>query len=341
MKADTGTLSAPLTVNWTLSYRCNFGCQHCYSREQKEDRLSVGNIRKAVNILADQGVVFVNFGGGEPLVYPGLHSAASYASGCGLKVSMNSNGYLLDAREAQRITESGFTSVGISIDSPESQTHDRLRNMPGSFDKAVAALDHLGDVNIRCTVSCVINKLNRDSWRDMIELCRDHGVSALYLHNYKCSGEGAGSRDELDLSPTQWRDFYSEALEVQTEVDDVKLSFDDPIMASLEGYVSESAVPGSTCGKLSLHIKPNGDVTPCGFIPVAIGNIIKDEFSSIWFDSPVLQMMRSRTPRGKCEGCECYSSCLGGCTARVWATTGSFDNPDPHCWIRDKEDPHR
>ena len=296
--------------------------------------------RKVVSILADRGVVFVNFGGGEPLVYPGLYRVASFAAERGLNVSMNSNGYLLDAGEARRISDSGFSSVGISIDSPEGSDHDRLRNMPGSFDRALAALDNLGDVNVRCTVSCLINRLNLGNWKGMLDICRDHDVSTLYLHNYKCSGEGEGSRDELDLSPSQWKDFYREALEVQKDVDDVKLSFDDPIMASLEGYVPESAVPGSTCGKLSLHIKPNGDMTPCGFIPVAIGNILEDDFNSIWFDSPVLRQMRSRAPQGKCTGCACYSSCLGGCTARVWAMTGSFDNPDPHCWVREEKDPH-
>ncbi len=333
MRASSDVLSAPLTVNWTLSYRCNFGCRHCYSRDRTEDQLPLEDVSRIVILLAALGVVLINFGGGEPLVYPHLHHVAALASERGLNVSMNSNGYLLDGNETVRLAESGFTSVGISIDSPVASDHDQLRNMTGSFDRAVAALDNLARTGIKSTISCVINRLNLENWEGMVDLCRSHGVSTLYLHNYKCTGDALTNMDDLDLTPMQWRDFYVNALEVQKKVSDVHLSFDDPIMAALEDHRPESAVPGSTCGKLSLHIKPNGDITPCGFIPLSIGNILRDDFNSIWFESPVLMKMREKTPQGKCDGCSCYQSCLGGCTARVWALTGSFDSPDPHCWV--------
>ena len=35
--------------------------------------------------------------------------------------------------------------------------------------------------------------------------------------------------------------------------------------------------PRSRCGKLSLHLRPNGDLTPCGFIPLVLGNILRDD----------------------------------------------------------------
>ncbi|UCG38138.1 MAG: radical SAM protein, partial [bacterium] len=132
-------LSAPLTVNWSLSYRCNFTCRHCYSRTLDTPALPPERMRDVVELLADKGVVFVNFGGGEPLLVGELFDITAFAASRGIKVTMNSNGWLLDRAVSGRIRAAGFESVGISIDSPDARVHDRFRNMEGSFARAVSA----------------------------------------------------------------------------------------------------------------------------------------------------------------------------------------------------------
>ena len=75
-------------------------------------------------------------------------------------------------------------------------------------------------------------------------------------------------------------------MKAKQEVTGLEISLDDPIIASL-GMKTEtdSLVKGSVCGKLSLNIKSNGDITPCGFIPIVIGNIVKDDLKEVWFNS--------------------------------------------------------
>lgn len=330
--AITELFSAPLTFNWTLSYRCNFSCSHCYSREEAAEELATADILRIVDILVEKHVPFVNFGGGEPLIREDLFEIAAYATARGLNVSMNSNGWLLDEAAAQRLKTSGFRSVGISIDSAEADLHDDFRNMPGSFVRGVAALDALGRAGVKTTMSAVISRINYRHFRDLLQLAREHGVAQVYLHNFKCSGRGFRNREELDLSPVEWKAFYEEALQVKRETTDLAISFDDPVIASLPGYNENPLVKGSSCGKLSLHLRPNGDVTPCGFIPLVVGNILKEEFDRIWYDSPILRRMRSKEAKGKCSDCGAFDNCLGGCTARAFATTGDFNEPDPHCW---------
>lgn len=323
-------LSAPLTVNWTLSYVCNFSCRHCYSRGQTRAELPPGDVMRIVDELADCRVAFVNFGGGEPLIYPHLMEVASRAAGKGIKVSMNTNGWLMDAEAAGRIKAAGFRSVGVSLDGATPEVHDNFRSRPGSYGRALSALEHLRDAGVETTVSAVIYRENLAQYRDIVRLAAERGVKTVYLHNFKCSGRGMENREELDLSPEEWRDFYRDALGWKDEAP-AALAFDDPILALL-GRESQGAVKGSTCGKLSLHIEPDGDATPCGFIPLNVGNILKDGLKEIWKNSPILKKMREKTPTGKCAGCDAYGECLGGCTARALAVTGDFNAPDPHCW---------
>lgn len=325
-------LAAPLIVNWALSFRCNFDCLHCYSRLDKSPELSAAENIEVARRLADAGVLFVNFGGGEPLLCPDLHRVARAAADFGLRVSMNSNGSLIGPVQAHELKEAGFASVGVSIDSHDPVLHDRFRNREGSHAAAVGAARALREAGHTVTISAVISRLNFRSLTPLVELAAKLGAARLYLHNFKCSGKGLDHRFDLDLEPQEWREFYRTALEVSRGRTAVPLSFDDPIISSLDGPVTPGSIKGSTCGKMSLNLRPNGDITPCGFLPMVLGNALRDDLLTLWERSPVLAKLRHKTPKGKCRSCPSYADCLGGCTARAFAVTGDLEEPDPHCW---------
>jgi len=325
-------LQAPLTINWALNNSCNFACRHCYSREDTHDELEVDLLYACLEKVAKAGVLSVNFGGGEPLLYPNLMQIAKFASGLGLRISMNSNGWLINQSTATALKEAGFSKIGISIDSHLPTVHDSFRGVVGSHHRAVSALQHLSSVGLVTSVSTVICRINNQTIDDLVAFALDKGVGQLNFHNFKCSGLGLTHKDELDLTSEEWKVFYQAALAAKGKVSGLNISLDDPIIALLGARDVGSLVKGSVCGKLSLNIKSNGDMTPCGFIPMVIGNIVKDDLREIWRDSPLLAKMRNKQPTGKCSGCSKYDDCLGGCTARALALTGHMDSPDPHCW---------
>ena len=330
-------LSAPLSVNWTLSYACNFSCRHCYSRGITRAELPLGEVLKIVAELSRCRVAYVNFGGGEPLLYPHLFDVGRAARDLGVRPTLNTNGWLLDREAARDLRAAGFASVGVSLDGATAEIHDSFRDRPGSHARALAALDHLREMGLRSTVSAVVFRGNAASYRDIVRQAAERGAQTVYLHNFKCSGRGMTNRDELDLTPAGWRAFYEDAVAYSAEAP-AGIAFDDPILALLRPQ-GAGAVRGSTCGKLSLHIEPDGEVTPCGFIPLSAGNVLREGLETIWRDSPLLQQMREKRPEGKCRTCSTYGECMGGCTARALAASGSFNAPDPHCWREEENTP--
>ncbi|MDU0459952.1 MAG: GeoRSP system radical SAM/SPASM protein [Geobacteraceae bacterium] len=329
-------LEAPLTINWAINNSCNFACRHCYSRNDTHDELPGDVLFSCLEKVARAGVLSVNFGGGEPLMHPQLLEIASFARGLGLRVSMNSNGWLIDEQMAAALKTAGFTKVGISIDSHLPEIHDRFRGVPGSHARATAALGHLAAAGIATSISTVICHINNDTIEELVDFALRNGAGQLNFHNFKCSGLGLANKDELDLSPEEWKVFYRGALAAKAREKVLDISLDDPIIALLGARDTASMVKGSVCGKLSLNIKSNGDMTPCGFIPVVIGNIARDDLRTVWRESAVLDKMRNKKPTGKCSGCSKYEDCLGGCTARALALTGDMNSPDPHCWGSDE-----
>jgi radical SAM protein with 4Fe4S-binding SPASM domain len=88
---------------------------------------------------------------------------------------------------------------------------------------------------------------------------------------------------------------------------------------------------GCPAGTHYLGIRPNGDVTPCPYLPQFAGNLRTGALGTIWTDSDLFQRIRARTTLGgRCGDCELQAHC-GGCRARAYGVTGDVMAEDPLC----------
>src|SRR5271170_4839045 len=116
-----------------------------------------------VDDLVARGYFGVILTGGEPSLHPDLPRIARYASDRGLHVRMITNGWRLAEPEfAREMAEAGLRLVHVSIYSVRPEIEARLRGLPGTLDKAFAAIDNAHNHGIEVNVNCVINKLNAD-----------------------------------------------------------------------------------------------------------------------------------------------------------------------------------
>src|SRR5688572_16699474 len=130
----------PIVV-WNITRRCNLRCLHCYSDSDAREypgELTFDQCRRVINDLAAFGVPGVLLSGGEPLIHPRFFDIASYARERGLRLTLSTNGTLIDGDAARRIKTLGFAYVGISLDGIGAK-HDYFRGRPGAFDKTVQA----------------------------------------------------------------------------------------------------------------------------------------------------------------------------------------------------------
>jgi radical SAM protein with 4Fe4S-binding SPASM domain len=83
-------------------------------------------------------------------------------------------------------------------------------------------------------------------------------------------------------------------------------------------------------GKYYCRITPTGDVTPCPYMPVTVGNLRSEAFDRLWHAAPVFADLRDPTLRGRCGACE-FAKVCGGCRCRAYATHGDYLAEDPAC----------
>ena len=81
-----------------------------------------------------------------------------------------------------------------------------------------------------------------------------------------------------------------------------------------------------------MSIMQNGDVYPCSFLPVKVGNIFEQSVDEIWNGESLKSFRNNGISKlsGKCSDCKNKIMC-GGCRARAYAYSGDWFGSDPDC----------
>jgi radical SAM protein with 4Fe4S-binding SPASM domain len=80
-----------------------------------------------------------------------------------------------------------------------------------------------------------------------------------------------------------------------------------------------------------MGIRPNGDVTPCPYLPIFAGTLRTSSLADLWTSSELFAGVRRRSSLGgRCGACEMNRHC-GGCRARAYGMTGDLMAEDPLC----------
>lgn len=88
---------------------------------------------------------------------------------------------------------------------------------------------------------------------------------------------------------------------------------------------------GCLAGSAVCFISHQGEVFPCGYLPVKAGDLRTQTFAEVWLNSPIFRALRDTDNlEGKCGRCEFRNICLG-CRARAYATSGNYLDEEPFC----------
>jgi radical SAM family uncharacterized protein len=175
-----GGRKMPLIAGHKLLYRCNLECKMCpFWRREDEELLSLADEVRMMESLADAGVSFMGFEGGEPLLRPHLVEILR-ESHARFHTSLVTNGWLLGRRldELRPYLEHLFVSLdGIG------PMHDFLRGIPGSYDKAVEGISRARE-QLPTSISSTLTKSNLNQAEALVELAERLGVQVTFQVAY-------------------------------------------------------------------------------------------------------------------------------------------------------------
>jgi len=349
------TSGAPILVVWDFTYRCNLRCKHCYaSAGVTLPEMSVEERLKALDILVDSGVAMLALSGGEPLLGPGFWEVLKRGSEYGLYLAMATNGTLITDEVAEKLAKNGLIYAQVSLDSPYPEFHDEFRGVKGAWERAVRGIKNLKKYGITVEVSMTITKKNYKTIPKMLEFAKNIGADLVMGFNFIPTGRGR-SIVEWDLSPDErWEalrwlseSLYSGFPAASTAPQYAVVAFEYGIEKGYTPYIAGhfytislrsdrfgsmlEFLGGCGAGRVYLALEPNGDIYPCVFLRKKIGNILEDDFETLWRTNRFLEELRNRDLlKGECRECK-YKYVCGGCRARAYNYFGDHLAPDPGC----------
>ncbi|MBI3547462.1 MAG: radical SAM protein [Elusimicrobia bacterium] len=196
----------PYCLQISPTMACDLNCLFCRRQDQLRDYYAanreIGNCRyvEMVRDALDLGTrVVIIKGGGEPLLRRSLIvELAALIKGRGAWGNIVTNGTHLDALVREAFVAAGWDQVSISLDGPDAETHDGLRDKPGAFDRIMGNVRELnalkksrGSEAPLVAFHCVLTRRNFDALDRMIELARENEVSHVELDSMSLRFESA------------------------------------------------------------------------------------------------------------------------------------------------------
>jgi MoaA/NifB/PqqE/SkfB family radical SAM enzyme len=272
----------PHVATIAVTYACQCDCAHCSAEPRRagdgNGALTFDELADAIRQTVDLGTTSLVLTGGEPLLHPRLLDLIRSVDRTRALCTMFTNGEYLDEACVARLKDAGLFGLFVSLDHATAGAHDGNRARPGLFDKAVQGLVNCRNAGLPTGISTYVTREKLAGEMDeLMELGRRLGVLEVFVFDVTPSGR---LKDRPDCVLTDGEVAAMKALRLRYhELPDYPRIIHQTMFS---GMAYPCVAEGCPAAMVQLHIRANGDVTPCDFTPLAFGNIRRTPLSDIW-----------------------------------------------------------
>jgi len=321
-------------IYFYLTEGCNLACRHCWlapplqTGKHTYPVLPLELFKTAISEAIPLGLNGVKLTGGEPLLHPEIKEIFSIIRDNNLALTMETNGTLCSMEIAEELAKSSDRFVSVSIDGVDSETHDKIRGVEGSFKKAKDAVKNLVKTDTPTQIIMSLMPQNKHQIEPMVSLAKDLGAESLKINIVQPvargnilhkRGESLEIKNIIELGKhieTKW-----------SGEPDFRINFDYPL-----AFQPLSHLAGKGCGTCNIlniiGVIATGEYALCGIgnhIPeLVFGRIGNIPLKDIWMNNPILNDIRKGIPdrlEGVCAECLMKYRCLGACIAQTYYRT--------------------
>ncbi|MEZ5367074.1 MAG: TIGR04053 family radical SAM/SPASM domain-containing protein [Bryobacterales bacterium] len=338
----------PLNVYWEVTQACALACRHCRA-EAVPHHHPLELDRAAGLALLEQ---IAGFGepkphliltGGDPLEREDLFELIDAARALDIAVSITPAATSALTRDVlAKLKQHGIDGLGLSLDGSSPERHDSIRQVPGTFDRTMQAMQWAKELEIPLQVNTLAAAETADDIPAIYELLKPMAVARWSMFFLISVGRG---RVLAPLDPPEAEKLMAWIHETSRTADFIVATTEAPSYRRValermreEGQTGEairrSGVArgfGIRDGHGIVFVSNTGDICPAGFLPLVAGNVRKDNLVDVYRNAPLFQSLHDPTQfGGHCGVCEYHALC-GGSRARAYGATGDPLAQDPLC----------
>ena len=257
-------------LQFQYDYMCNFRCQHCcitkLDNKNTKRYFTIEDVKELSRQADEMGLAHFVITGGEPLLFPDFDELVKAVDPQKFYITSDTNGWYLDSARAKHLKSIGVDKIQLSLDSLSAEEHDAFRRKPGSHARAVKAIDASLDAGLNIILSTVVTKqrVRSQEFIDFLEFGKTKGVG-VFVTYAKPVGDWEGNHDVL----------------VTREDMDYMRELEKKYNVFTHLTPSYGLDLGCIAVKRMVSITKYGDVMPCPYIHVSLGNFFMDPLKEI------------------------------------------------------------
>ena len=276
------SLTAPISVNFELTDRCNLKCFFCFCGTEAyqnsfspiSDSEKIKNAKRILDILAKNNVFEIRLFGGEFSLLKNWKDIVEYAYELDFFISFVSNGTIFNEADIEFLIDKKITNCSISVHGLD-DIHDRIVKVPASFKKASKNIKLLSDKGANVSVLFTPTKRN---------IFHFERFARTMIEKYGAASVGTSRLFQSDryqnLSLSDYRYLLSKVEKLQNDGLPVFFTGSFPfckVPSKYWKYMSNCSQGMSFC-----QIDYLGNIKNCSSLSVNIGNIFQENLQNIW-----------------------------------------------------------
>ena len=277
--ASIEDFSAPLFVAWQLTNRCSGRCFACCEESGPDkswpDELGREEAIGVARQIAETGIPYVAFGGGEPMRVPYVWEIFQTLSDGGVAIKIETDGGELDDAAVERLSRLRVDNMQVSVDGATAETHEALRPGAASFAAATGALRRLTAHGIPAEWVFVPTRHNLHEAVAAYELAAELGCHVFVTGPLMRLGRAALDWQDLAPRPSDWAT-TAEALQARSA------ATVGPRLAIYPWDIEAEIQRRLENPQAMILIVPNGRVKLLNALPFAPGDLRRQTVEEAW-----------------------------------------------------------
>lgn len=233
-----------------ITFQCNNKCQFCVQGNKRErfGNKDLGEVKKFLEQVWQEGYRQVVFTGGEPTVHPDFLAMVKLAKKMNFFIQIQTNGRTFAYKKfCQQLVALGINEFGPSLHGATAKTHDFLTGSEGSFEQVVAGIKNLKELGQYVLTNTVITSKNYQELPNLAQLLVSLGVDQFQLAFVHILGSAQKNQDWLVPQKRLVMPYVKKALNIGLEAKKNVMTEAIPycLMRGYENCIAENIIPES------------------------------------------------------------------------------------------------
>lgn len=304
------------TIWLEITQGCNMRCIHCYegqTHKVSKRTLTLNEWKKIIDQLKILNIKRVIVIGGEPCIHENIYEILEYLGKKEIPTTLFTNASLLNNKIIDLLVRNDM-EIKISLYGPNSEVHDKITKVKGSFNVLIKNIELLKEKGIVPTIAITLMKENEDYYLEIEKLLEKINIKKFKFDVIRKVFDGQQDKH------------YPENNKIRNLVKRTSPYF------LVKKKTFNINVKKNSCWYGKLVISEDGSLFPCVFARNEIlGNIKETNVKKLLESKKLSQLWNLNMDKIKiCSDCEFRYACID-CRPLAYSEKKDLYEKNPRC----------